>query len=393
MGIQKCGNKFPDDKTLRYSFAELQIRHHNIGKSAATTNSCIMSGFSETSLTMKLSELNPSAPSIQGVSLWLLHHRKHYQTSVKIWYRELGNTKKERKLTMLYLANDVVQNARKKYPEIPKEFGTVMKSVFCHLAALQLDPKTEASLDRLVNIWKERQIFYKKVTLDIEKVWGARAKQSAKSRARPPPPSSPPPRKRERNHSPRPTSPFLTKEPLSELFSDSEDPPMMSDHNSNCDNNGQTSPSSPPDSEDLISALQQLEASASSDAGVRESIARLPPDLSEVSSVENVASDEQAKEQLGQLEAASSLLAEYNKRLQDELRDRTRVGKMVADFLTAQKDLLVQAEERLEVYRDKLDKVNQARTELEAHLASLPDIPTLPTESDMLPSTETLFTG
>ena len=53
----------------------------------------------------------------------------------------------------------------------------------------------------------------------------------------------------------------------------------------------------------------------------------------------------------------------------------------------------VQAEERLEVYRDKLDKVNQARTELEAHLASLPDIPTLPTESDMLPSTETLFTG
>eukprot|EP00092_Neocalanus_flemingeri_P011946 GFUD01012879.1.p1 GENE.GFUD01012879.1~~GFUD01012879.1.p1 ORF type:complete len:354 (-),score=137.09 GFUD01012879.1:105-1166(-) len=353
-----------------------------------------MSGFSETSLTVKLSELNPSAPSIQGVSLWLLHHRKHYQTSVKVWYKELGNTKNERKLTMLYLANDVVQNARKKYPEIPKEFGTVMRSVFSHLAALQLDHKTEASLDRLVKIWKERQIFDKKVTLDIEKVWGKRARLSAKARARSSP-SSPPPSKKERKHSPLPPSPSPNKEPLSDLFSDSEDPPppLSEELNSHCDTNGQTSPSFPPDSDDLISALQQLEASASSDATVRELIAKLPPDMSDLSSVSNISSEDQARDQLKQLETASSLLVEYNKRLQEELRDRTRVGRMVADFLTAQKDLLVQTEERLDVYRDKLDKVNQVRTELEAHLASLPDIPTLPTQADTLPSTEKLFTG
>ena len=86
--------------------------------------------------------------------MWLLHHRKHYQTSVKVWYKELGN---EKKLTMLYLANDVVQNARKKYTEVPREFGKVMPSVFSHLAVLELGPKTEASLDRLVKIWRERQ--------------------------------------------------------------------------------------------------------------------------------------------------------------------------------------------------------------------------------------------
>lgn len=348
-----------------------------------------MSGFSETTLTLKLSELNPSAPSIQGVSLWLLHHRKHYQTSVRVWYRELGNTKNDRKLTMLYLANDVVQNARKKHPEIVKEFGTVMKPVFSHLAALQLDPKTEGSLQRLISIWKERQIFDKKVSVDIERVWGARGKLK---KVRPPPTSSPP-RKRERKHSPvKPSPPSLTKEPLSELFSDSEDPPLLED-DSHCDTNGQSSPTSPPDSDDLIAALQQLEASASSDATVREQIARLPPDLSDVSSVEKINSEHEARYQLKQLQAASKLLTDYNKRLQDELKDRTRVGKMVADFLTAQKDLLVQAEERLEVYRDKLDKVNQARTELEAHLASLPDIPNIPSQSEALPSTEKLFTG
>lgn len=327
--------------------------------------------------------------------MWLLHHRKHYQTSVKVWYKELGNTKNEKKLTMLYLANDVVQNARKKYPEVPREFGKVMKSVFSHLAALELGPKTEASLGRLVKIWRERQIFEKQVTLDIERVWRAKGRVSAKTRPRPPS-SSPPPRKKERLHSPHPP-PSPSKTDLTDLFSDSEDPnheqSQIPDHNSNCDTNGQESPTTPPESDDLISALQHLEASASSDAAVRERIAKLPPELSDVATVEKVVNEDQAREQLVQLESASSLLTEYNKRLEEELRDRTRVGKMVADFLTAQKDLLVQAEERLDVYRDKLDKVNQVRTELEAHLASLPDIPTLPTQADMLPSTENLFTG
>ena len=32
--------------------------------------------------------------------------------------------------------------------EVPREFGKVRKSVFSHLAVLELGPKTEASLDR-----------------------------------------------------------------------------------------------------------------------------------------------------------------------------------------------------------------------------------------------------
>ena len=100
-------------------------------------------------------------------------------------------------------------------------------------------------------------------------------------------------------------------------------------------------------SDDLISALQHLEASASSDAAVSERIAKLPPELSDVATVEKLVTEDQARKQLEQLESASSLLTEYNKRLEEELRDRTRVGKMVADFLTAQKNLLVQVDQIL----------------------------------------------
>lgn len=51
-------------------------------------------GFTETAFIKKLSELNNSSQSIQTLSLWLIHHRKHYSTVVKIWIRELIKGKK-----------------------------------------------------------------------------------------------------------------------------------------------------------------------------------------------------------------------------------------------------------------------------------------------------------
>lgn len=54
-------------------------------------------GFTDTVFIKKLAELNNSSQSIQTLSLWLIHHRKHYSTVVKIWLRELikGKLKKE----------------------------------------------------------------------------------------------------------------------------------------------------------------------------------------------------------------------------------------------------------------------------------------------------------
>ena len=78
---------------------------------------------------------------------------------------------------------------------------------------------------------------------------------------------------------------------------------------------------------------------------------------------------------LGQVDEACSLLDDYNARLQEELKDRKKVGNMVSEFLSAQKDLLAQAEERLELYLDKLEKIHQVKDELKSHIASLPDIP------------------
>jgi regulator of Ty1 transposition protein 103 len=96
---------------------ELKIFVH-----AATTAKTM--SFSESSLNKKFFELNSTQQSVQTLSLWLIHHRKHSHTIVKIWLKELINTSKsDRKLTFIYLANDILQNSRKKGNEYMNEFA------------------------------------------------------------------------------------------------------------------------------------------------------------------------------------------------------------------------------------------------------------------------------
>lgn len=52
-----------------------------------------MTSFSESALEQKLGELNNSQQSIQTLSLWVIHHRKHCKTIVNVWYRELQKGK------------------------------------------------------------------------------------------------------------------------------------------------------------------------------------------------------------------------------------------------------------------------------------------------------------
>ena len=115
--------------------------------------------FSESSLLKKIHELNNTQQSVQSVSLWLIHHRKHSRTIVKIWLKELiSATKSERKLTFIYLANDMLQNSRKKGYEYMTEFSTVLCDAIENTAKYS-DEKVRFTLERIFNIWKDRKIY------------------------------------------------------------------------------------------------------------------------------------------------------------------------------------------------------------------------------------------
>lgn len=71
----------------------------------------------------------------------------------------LLSAKENRKLTYMYLANDVIQNSKKKGPEFGKEFELLLPKAFEHMK--RFDEKTRDKLIRLINIWEERGVYEK----------------------------------------------------------------------------------------------------------------------------------------------------------------------------------------------------------------------------------------
>jgi hypothetical protein len=72
-----------------------------------------------------------------------------------------------RKLTFVYLANDVIQNSRKKGGEFGKSFGPIFKKALEYMAR-NPDDKTKKSILRILKIWEERGIYEPTLIKDFE---------------------------------------------------------------------------------------------------------------------------------------------------------------------------------------------------------------------------------
>ncbi|XP_048512023.1 regulation of nuclear pre-mRNA domain-containing protein 1B isoform X2 [Athalia rosae] len=261
----------------------------------------------------------------------------------------------------MYLANDVIQNSKKKGPEFGKEFENVLPKAFEHMK--RFDDKTRERLGRLLQIWEERGV-YDKVQITEFKTAFDSAVEPVKE------PSTPPPRKKPKND--------VEKKENKERKKSETEIEVDGTKELHVTLSPRTPAGDPPETEELIKALLDLENTASSDAGVRERIASLPPEVSEVSLLANLA-DRAAADQLSiAVNEAATLLADYNGRLQAEMEDRRKLLTMLRDYMLAQKQLLQQAQTTLEDYKEKLKKVCTVRTEVKSHISNLPDLTQLP---------------
>ena len=95
-----------------------------------------------------------------------------------------------------------------------------------------------------------------------------------------------------------------------------------------------------------------MENSASSDATVRERIANLPPEVSEISALNKLEDKEAAMRLAVKVNEAIKILNDYNVRLSNEMNDRKKLTTMLRDFTREQQELLAQAEQRVEVIKN-----------------------------------------
>ena len=116
-----------------------------------------MAGFSTASFKSKLEKLSESQQSIQTLSHWVQYHKKSVQESAAVWAKEVLGGTPERRLLYIYLANDIMQNSRRKGNAFVEAFGAQLPVVMPATYAACPD-RTREKLLRLLSIWEERRV-------------------------------------------------------------------------------------------------------------------------------------------------------------------------------------------------------------------------------------------
>ncbi|XP_062501603.1 regulation of nuclear pre-mRNA domain-containing protein 1B-like [Corticium candelabrum] len=317
-----------------------------------------MSEFSvAASFERKAKEVTGSQQSIQTLSVWAIHHRKHAKSIVEAWLKELLSSRESKKLTLIYLANDIIQNSKRKGHEYSSEFGIVMAKALENVYQY-CDDSVEKAVSRVLDIWEERGI-YNEHTISLLR-----------------PRSYTPP------YSPPPEMSANTDEGAVDQL------PLNVEEDAECSEE-------PPDTETFLERLKNLDQSAAShDDRTRMKITNIAQELLDPSAVASIDDHRELERLQEKAESAHELLEKYSKHLGSEVRDRISMVHMLKSYINHHRAELSRAEEQLTEHRQKHEKVQKVRKQLQLHLDSLPDLSKLPSNTGglaPLPSVGDLF--
>uniref|UniRef100_A0A7N0UPZ9 CID domain-containing protein n=1 Tax=Kalanchoe fedtschenkoi TaxID=63787 RepID=A0A7N0UPZ9_KALFE len=114
--------------------------------------------FSEQVLADKLSKLNNTQQCIETLSHWCIFHQSKAELVVSTWVKEFKNSDMAQKVPLLYLANDILQNSKRKGTEFVTEFWKVLPDALKELEE-KGDERGKRAVSRLCDIWEERKVF------------------------------------------------------------------------------------------------------------------------------------------------------------------------------------------------------------------------------------------
>ncbi|EAA12441.4 AGAP007819-PA, partial [Anopheles gambiae str. PEST] len=111
----------------------------------------------------RLRDLKDTQDSIQHLSSWCLSRRAHHKKIVSSWLNVLKQVKIESRLTLFHLANDVIQNSKRKNYEYVDSWGTYLQKA----TTLVRDEKVKHKILRIFKIWEEREIYNEEFLADL----------------------------------------------------------------------------------------------------------------------------------------------------------------------------------------------------------------------------------
>lgn len=123
-----------------------------------TVSKTMGSTFNTQILVDKLAKLNSSQQSIETLSHWCIFHMNKAKQVVETWSQQFHCSPREQRLAYLYLANDILQNSRRKGSEFVGEFWKVLPDALRDVIENGNEFGRNAAL-RLISIWEERKVF------------------------------------------------------------------------------------------------------------------------------------------------------------------------------------------------------------------------------------------
>ncbi|XP_055355800.1 regulation of nuclear pre-mRNA domain-containing protein 1B-like [Paramacrobiotus metropolitanus] len=357
-----------------------------------------MTAFTEGAFKSKLKDLNNTQQSIQTISLWAIHHRKHHAKMVNIWMDEVREAKEaSRKLTLLYFANDVIQNMRKKGPEFHGEFRNALPEAVdsaVKTAKGEGDEKVAKSLSRLVSVWRERAIFDEPFVKRLDEIIAGTASAS------PPKPIVSASKTVNINNdlaSPTPMTKTPSTEPASlpkrikieadfQAFAVKKNEPPRAPEPLDSDDEEYeevklTGDEETPKLETLLRLIQKLQNAPSANADIRSKIAELPAIITDPNAIDKLSDREEVDRLVSVAKDGLEMVINYNKDLNAELQDRQAVALELARQLAFHRKIIEEKEKIREELGIEISRRRVFRDKLHIHVESLPDMSSISSSS------------
>ncbi|KAI5297404.1 hypothetical protein KEM56_004843, partial [Ascosphaera pollenicola] len=116
----------------------------------------------------KLSALNETQESIVTAAQWIMFHRRHADDTAQLWLEKIRSSNAPKKLNLVYLANEVVQQSKAREKE---DFLIAFSPIIAEATAVAYKGSPtdiQQKIRRVVEIWRQRRIFDEAIQGAIE---------------------------------------------------------------------------------------------------------------------------------------------------------------------------------------------------------------------------------
>ena len=124
--------------------------------------------YSPDAVDAKLSTLNETQDSIVSVAQWLLFHRRHADRTAQIWLEKLKASTPPKRLNLIYLVNEVVQQSRARGKQ---DFLLAFEPIVAEGTASAYkgaNDSQQGKIRRVVEVWRARTVFEGRILDAVE---------------------------------------------------------------------------------------------------------------------------------------------------------------------------------------------------------------------------------